>query len=292
LTDEHAYKLKKPLATASFDHTRLEARQRACESELRLNRRLTPDVYLGVVPVSGPAPHARVEGDGPVIEYLVKMRRLPREQMLDARIAQSTVQRADVDVLATTLTDFYLKTARAGLDGPEYCARLARDSAQKCQDLAQPHYGLSHAELRAICARQNNWLTRHAELLRQRAAHVVDAHGDLRPEHICLETSPRIIDCLEFDRELRLLDPVSELSFLALECRRLGEEWIGDHLLAAYANRAGDRVPEALIRFYQIHHALIRATIAVWHLDDGALNATELWRARGRSYLRLAEDLL
>src|SRR5690606_23645446 len=116
----------------------------------------------------------------------------------------------------------------------------------------EPRYGLNDADLRAVVHGQKRWLARSGRLLEERAPWVVDAHGDLRPEHVCLEEpTPVVIDCLEFSQELRWLDPVSELSFLALECRRLGAAWIGERLLARYAEMSQDRVSAALVRFYQ-----------------------------------------
>jgi aminoglycoside phosphotransferase family enzyme len=171
---------------------------------------------------------------------------------------------------------------------------LAGDIADKATTLQQPHYGLDVADVQAVLYGQARWLGRHAELLSARAGLLVDGHGDLRPEHVCLrEPTPVVIDCLEFDRELRRLDPVSELSFLALECRRLGAAWIGERLLQRYAEMSHDQASTLLIRFYQSHHALVRATVAVWHLDDDAVvDEAERWRERGRRYLEIARELL
>ena len=96
-----------------------------------------------------------------------------------------------------------------------------------------------------------------------------------------------MIDCLEFSRRLRLLDPVSELAFLGLECRRLGAGWIGERLLNEYAEASGDDVPPTLVDFYQGYHALVRAAVAAWHLDDGALNSDGVYREKARGYLKM-----
>lgn len=295
LTESHAYKLKKPLRTANLDYTTIEARRRACETELVLNRRLAPTVYLAVVPLATSGDGLCVQGAGTPIDWLVKMRRLPSERMLDACIERRAVQRADIDLLAATFAHFYATAERAGLDGPTYRSRIASDIESKIASLEQPHYRLARAEIRAVLARQQRWLVQHGDALEARALTVVDAHGDLRPEHICLEPEPVVIDCLEFNRDLRLLDPVSELSFLALECRRFGAAWIGEQLLAAYADRTGDHAPDWLIRFYQSYHALVRAAVAVWHLDDHSIarsiEHTDSWRERASLYLRIAAEL-
>lgn len=286
LTERHAYKLKKPLATRFFDHATREARRRACLREVELNRRLAPDVYLGVVPLSGALV---VEGPGPPIDWLVKMRRLPRDRMLDVCIARRTVRGAAIDRLATRLIGFYAAAHREPQSAAAYRSRISWDVEAKRRSLEQPRYGLARDDVRAVTASLRGWLDRHPGLLEARAASVVDGHGDLRPEHVCLEATPVVIDCLEFSRELRAIDPISELSYLALECRRLGAGWIGDQLLATYSQRARDPVPPPLVPFYQGYHALVRAAVAIWHLDDDAIDGADRWRERATSYLRLAQ---
>jgi aminoglycoside phosphotransferase family enzyme len=120
------------------------------------------------------------------------------------------------------------------------------------------------------------------------AGRVVDAHGDLRPEHVCLETPPVVIDPLEFDDDLRTLDAASELAFFALECERLGASWFADRVLARCADGTGDRVPAALIALYRAQHALTRALIALRHVDDAEPSNQPRWRAKSADYLARA----
>jgi uncharacterized protein len=293
LTEHLAYKLKKPIRTALLDYTTVDLRHLACNTEIDLNRRLAPDVYLAAVPVVVADGKVLVGGPGAVIDWLVKMRRLQRQRMLDTRIQQNTIEDNDIDRVSAVLARFYAAAKRPFLDGAAYRARISSDIASKHASLAQPRYGLRHDDLRTAVRGLRKWLEQFGELLEERASQVVDAHGDLRPEHICLEEpTPVVIDCLEFDEALRLLDPVSELSFLGLECRRLGAPWIGDRLLAGYIERSKDPAPAGLARFYQSYHALVRAAVAVWHLDDDALGHSEHWQARGNWYLQVAHALL
>lgn len=290
LTDTHAYKLKKPLRTRLIDYTTVEARRRACHTELTLNRRLAAPVYRAVVPVTDTGVGRRVDGHGSPTDWLVKMDRLPSDQMLDARVKQETVRRADVRYLGAKLASFYARAHPLHWSAATYHGRLAANIRSKGTSLERPHYGLDRAAVRAVVARQLRWLSEHAALLGQRSTHVVDAHGDLRPAHVCLTTPPMIIDCLEFNRSLRLLDPVSDLSFLSLECHRLGAGWIGPRLLAHYRTQTSDPAPPALIPFYESYHALVRATLAIWHLDDDTVPAPEHWRRQAHTYLRLARE--
>lgn len=293
LTDAHAWKLKKPIRTATLDFTTLEGRRRACEVELALNRRLAPDVYLGVVPLIMFDGIARLGGVGEPAEWLVQMRRLPHDRMLDACIARGTVSPDDIDRLATTLARFYGTTERAPIGGAAYRRAIVADIASKCASIEQPRYGLRVDSIRAASAGLERWLAQHGAMLDARGAHVVDAHGDLRPEHICLEAPlAKVIDCLEFNRNLRLLDPLSELAFLALECRRLGSASVGERVLARCSALMGEQPDAGLISFYQSCHALIRAAVAVWHLDDDALDRSDSWQERGAWYVDVARTLL
>lgn len=292
LTQAHAYKLKKPIRTRHFDHTTIEGRRRACETELLLNRRLAPSVYLDVVPLVAAGNAMQVETPGVAIDWLVKMRRLPADRMLDARIAARAVEPAEIDRLAEVLRPFYRAGEPAGWSGPEYRRRLLRDLEAKHDSLAHRRYGLPRDELDTLAVAQRHWLAEHVAAIEARASAVVDAHGDLRPEHVCLEPAPVVIDCLEFDRELRLLDPLSELSFLALECRRLGAAWIGQRLLERHRASEREHAGAELLAFYQSYHAVVRAAVAVWHLDDDALDESDRWRARAVEYLQIGTALL
>lgn len=291
LTTAHAYKLAKAKASQRHDAASLERRFRACQHELTLNQRLGADVYQGVVPLAQTQQGYRVGGRGPAVEWLIAMRRLPRSSMLDAAIDQRSVQRHQVDALGDVLLDFYGRAAPAPATGPAYRGRLLADIDAKQAALGRPHYGLEPASSEPLAAALRDWIARRAPQLESRAGALVDAHGDLRPEHICLEPRPVIIDCLEFDRELRLLDPVSEVSFLALECRRLGAAWVGARLLERVAQPLCATTAE-LAPFYQGYHALVRAAVAIWHLDDPEQRRHEQWRARAELYLRLGLEQL
>ena len=292
LTEEHAYKLKKPIFARLIDYTTAEARRRACYTELELNRRLAAPVYRAVVPLADTEDGLRLEEEGPPVDWLVKMHRLPRDRMLDVCVEQDTVQREHVERLAAKLLAFYLGAKPVGWSGDEYRGRLTANLDAKRASLEQPRYSLDPAAVQAVVEGQTRWLAEHGSLLETRADRVIDAHGDLRPEHICLTDDPMVIDCLEFDRSLRLLDPLSELSFLSLECRRLGADWIGETVIAHYRQRTDDDAPTALIPFYESYHALIRAAIAVWHLDDETYDQTDFWRGQAENYLRLARERL
>lgn len=291
LTDRHAWKLKKPAHYDYLDFSTVEARRKDCEMEVELNRRLAPDVYLGTIPLTvDPGGGMRLGGEGRVIDWLVKMRRLPEHRMLDVTMREHTVTVEDARNVGCLLARFYRQARRFPLSPAAYLKRLETEMADCVRELGQPQYALPAERIEAIQAVQTGILTREAAMFEVRAQEdrIVDGHGDLRPEHICLEAEPVIIDCLEFNADIRILDAVSELAFLALECERLGAPWVGQWILETYSRETGDWPPAPLVAYYKRHHALVRAKIAAWHLKDGAVQDPSQWITKAQDYLRRA----
>lgn len=291
LADGFAYKLKKPKCVPLQDFGTAAARRANCEEELRLNRPLAPGVYLGIVALTREADgELALDGHGPAIDWLVKMRRLPEAAMLDVLIRKHAVPTESIDALVGRLVVFYREAPVAEWAPADYVRRIGRDVDADAAELADPRYGLPGGRVVAVLAAQRAFLAGAAADLGRRARErrVVEAHGDLRPEHVCLLTEPVVIDCVEFSRELRLLDAYEDLAYLALECERLGDAALGRHLLEAYAARSGDAPPAGLVSFYKSRRATVRAKTAAWHLRDAALADPAKWLARAREYLDIA----
>lgn len=293
LTDRFAYKLKKPVCHELLDFRTLEARRRNCQAELRLNRRLAPTVYLGILPLTFATRQGlRLDGAGETVEWLVKMRRLPREAMLDQAIAAGDVSPAHLKGVGRLLTRFYQEAAPIEMAPAMYCGRFAAGIAANRRHLQESAYRLPLQQVERLSDFQASFVDSRAPLLGRRAEarHIVEAHGDLRPEHVCLGEPPEIIDCLEFNHDLRLLDPVDELSFLALECERLGATDIGTMVLGLYREATGDAPAEELIAFYKSYRACVRAKIAIWHLRDRDVRNPAKWPALAKTYLDIAAE--
>jgi aminoglycoside phosphotransferase family enzyme len=290
LTESHAWKLKKPVRTDDVDFSSLDARRRNCVREVRLNRRLARSVYQAVTPLSvDHCCNLRLSGQGEIVDWLVRMRRLPAEQMLDALIARHAVTETDLSRLASVLIDFYRQTKPIPITALTYRHRLANGLRAAWSELTGTDYGLVQDMADPIIESQLKALDENANLFDGRVSKqkIIEAHGDLRPEHICLEAQPVIIDCLEFNTNLRCLDVASELAFLALECERLGAPHIGQFILDRYSERTCDVPPAALMAFYRAYHACIRAKLAVRHLSgDRSVNRAK-WIARAEQYLSM-----
>jgi len=295
LTESLVYKLKKSVRYDFLDFSTLEDRQKDCEWEVSLNRRLAGDIYLGTVPLiiledGG----LQLDGEGRVADWLVRMRRLPDDRMLDAAIHAGTVGADDVHRLSQVLTAFYQRSMPLLISPAEYLRRFGEDIQVNLLELSDKRYALPKPQVDRPLSAQKQFLAERGGLLEQRAreGRIIDAHGDLRPQHICLTIPPVIIDCLEFNREFRILDPVDELAYLAMECERLGAARIGEEILDYYTKATGDACPVALIDFYKAFRACLRARIAVWHTADHQVQDHRHWLGLARTYLDLAERYL
>lgn len=290
LTERYAYKLKKPARHAFLDFSTLAARRHNCLEEVRLNRRLAGSVYLGVMSLAvDSAGQVGLEKAGETLDWLVKMRRLPAQRMLDDLIRRGAVEPVEWRRLAWLLCAFYRNRLPVAIDGAAYRARLAADIEENRGQLLDPAYRLSRSLIDGLHAAQQRLLSHEPALFDQRAVgSIVEGHGDLRPEHICMETTPVVIDCLEFNRQFRTLDFADELAFLALECERLGAAYAHDILFAACRRELQDAPPARLIDFYKAYRACLRARLAIWHIHDADPARRPHWRRRAAAYLRLA----
>ena len=292
LTDQYAYKLKKPIRYGPIDARLIPMRHFYCAEEVRLNRRLAGDIYLAALPlVLGPGGHLEIVGDGTTVDWLVKMRRLPHEDMLDDAIASKRASAQDMDRVARLLADFHRRCRKVTPRAQPFSERLLADLVRHEAELLSPEYGLDAGIVRAVFAAQRGALEQLAETLdvRHAAGRVVDGHGDLRAEHVYLGEPAAIIDCLEFSRTLRTLDVLDEAGFLALECERLGAPELGDAFLEHYARYSGEETDSPLRHFFQSVRAATRATIAIRHLAEPRYRFSRHWQRRAMAYLELAQ---
>ncbi len=291
LTDRHAYKLKKPVRLAFLDFSTVQARERDCREEIRLNRRLASDTYLGVVPLTmGADGKPRLGGKGRVIDWLVKMRRLPSDMMLDQVITAGKANTAVVAKVADLLSQFYTEASPIALSPSDYIERFEREIDEHRRELTLPDYEMPAETVSAVILAQDAFLRMSASLLAQRVSdeRIVEGHGDLRPEHVFVGDPPQVIDCLEFNMAFRTVDPADELAFLWMECALLGAPDVGEGIWRGYVERTGDTAPEALPYFYQSHRACLRAKLSLWHLRDRDIREPAKWRSRAKRYLDLA----
>ncbi len=291
LTPEHVYKLKKPVHYDYLDFSTLEARAYNCHEELTLNQALAPGIYLDVVPLAVDAQgRLSVGGAGEPVEWLVKMRRLPAEYMLDRRLRDRTATTDEIGRLAGVLAQFYRDCQPALSDGAAYRADYVSKLEANSAALTDPRFKLPVELSTEVCTRLAHFLARAGDVLARRVAdgRIVDGHGDLRPEHVCLETRPVVFDRLEFNRVFRVVDAADELASLSMECERLGAPIVGVELFERYGETTGDSPPDELLHFYAAYRAGLRARLAILHTRELAPAAWPRWQALATDYLQLA----
>ena len=293
LAGPFAYKLKKPVKFPFLDASTLARRKRFCELELSLNRRLASDVYLTMVPIAETEEGLRLSGSGRIVEWVVKMRRLPEERMLDRLVAARRVGARDMVRIADRLVPFFKRAARGAAVSrygtPESVGRLVLGNLEECA----PFLGtlFTEAERQRLATAYRQYLTLEAPLLarRWRERWIIDGHGDLRCENICMGPSVSVFDCVEFQPAFRCADAVNDLSFLLMDFEFRGRRDLADVLLAEYRRRMSDPTCDRILAFYQCHRSLVRGKVRgfAW-LQHPRATAGRRASALSRRHFRLA----
>lgn len=293
LAGSYVYKLKKSVKYDFLDFTTAQAREHACREEVRLNRRLAPGTYLGVLPViRGTGGDYRLEGSGEVVDWLVEMRRLPTELTLDALHRRGKLLSGHIDRLSDVLVHFYRSLTPLPLAPQEYGERFLSHVRGNLRELLAVKYHLPRGVVERVHGFQLQLLRLRPEIFEDRASagRIVDGHGDLRPEHICLSDPIAIFDCIEFSSDFRRIDVADELAFLAAECDFLGADWVGAQLLASYQQQSGDQPSVVLWDFYKSYRACVRAKVAALRADQLQGQAQEAAASEARRHLALADQ--
>jgi uncharacterized protein len=288
LTRRYAYKLKKPVRHASMDYRALAARARGSRDELRLNRRLAAGVYLSTVPLVSGNGALACGGPGRVEDWLVKMRRLADARMFDVALRRRTTRASDIDRVVSALVRFFARVPARPIGGARYVARLRRLVRGNHRVLRRVGVRIPQSSVEELARTQLALIAREFGAVAARGSHIADGHGDLRAEHVYLGPPVAVIDCLEFDRDLRRLDPAEEVALLALDIHRLGTARLARQLVRRYCVAARDPVSAAVWHLYMSHRAATRAKLAAWHLWDPQVAHARPWLARARSDLAAA----
>ena len=292
LTGVHAYKIKKAVALGFLDFRTLEARRFYCEQELRLNRRYAPALYLDVVPITGRFDAPVLGGDGPALEYAVKMREFPQEALASALLARGDLTAADIDNLASKVAAFHETIDRASASGafgtPAGILRLA------LQNLAEIDWLTTTEAERGEIVKLRAWTEREYGLRgdalarRLERGFVRECHGDLHLGNIArIDGELVLFDGIEFNDELRWIDTMSEVAFTVMDLQDRGHADLAHRLLDAYLERTGDYAGLEVLPFYLTYRALVRAKVALLRAEQQGKGAGGS-REEARGYLALA----
>ena len=295
LAGEFAYKLKKPVDLGFVDFTTLERRHLFCEEELRLNRRLAPDLYLDVVPITGTAESPRIGGQGTAIEYCVRMRRFPDDRLLSRLVAAGELLPRHIDALARQVAEFHARipvaepASRFGT--PDSVAEPMRANFSHLDRLDSPEAAALVERLSAwtegeLTARENEFI------VRKQNGFIRECHGDMHLGNMILtDDSVTIFDCIEFNPDLRWIDVASEIAFCTMDLEDRGRPDLAWRFLNGYLEWSGDYAGLALFRLYFVYRALVRAKVTGLRRSQGVLSDEENQRLATEltNYLKLAE---
>jgi len=277
------YKLKKPVRYSFLDYSTLEKRRFFLQAELRLNRRLAPSVYIGVLPIAFDDQGWRLGGWAEPAEYTLVMRRLPERRMLPFLLDTGQVTPAMMAELAELLAKFHRDApTMKKLDPERY---LAAVSSQWCQNLGEieSYAGelLEREEYDAIARYGREFIERQPDLFRRRAEQgwVRDVHGDLHCEHICFAPEGiQVFDCIEFSSRLRRCDLVSEIGFLVMDLEVRGGATLIEPFLSRYREMLPDDAFDALLPFAKCYRALVRGKVHALRGESGFQIARRYFR--------------
>ncbi len=268
LTGEFAWKIKKPVNFGFLDYSTLEKRHFCCDEEVRLNRRFAPQIYLDVVAITGAVESPRPGGDGPVLEYAVRMRQFPAGGLLSQLAEQGQLEIRHIDQMVERVAGFHRDTTVAPADTPygeaERIHRWVSENFQHIRPLLNTPGEIEQLEqIRQWTEIEHKRLGPLMSRRKQQGA-IRECHGDLHLGNITLiDDKVTLFDCIEFNPELRWIDVISEVAFLVMDLEDRGYRNYAFRFLNGYLQQSGDYESLDLLRYYRVYRALVRAKVAI-----------------------------
>jgi aminoglycoside phosphotransferase family enzyme/predicted kinase len=296
LTGDYVYKIKKPVDFGFLDFSTLEKRKHYCEEEIRLNRRLAPGLYLEAVSINGSEQHPVLNGDGPVIDYAVKMRQFPQAAQLDRLLHKEGIDFSIIDKLANKVADFHqsIRVAPAG----ESFGDLSHVEQPVLENFRHIRDCIDDKNSLTLLGKLENWsreqLSGLARVIERRKAEgfVRECHGDMHLRNIAIWHDEIVIfDCIEFNKSFYWIDVISDIAFLVMDLEDRGYAALACRFLNSYLERTGDYEGVRLLRFYKVYRALVRAKVDALRAAQEAPDSDEYKKTLSDfvQYLELAE---
>jgi aminoglycoside phosphotransferase family enzyme len=296
LGNEYVYKVKKPVNLGYLDYSTLEKRRFFCQREVELNQRLCPDAYLGVVPITRQRGEVFMEGKGKAVEYAVKMRRLPKEAMMDVLLAADKVSQKMVTEVAKKMAEFHQRAETSASISAFGNLDTIVENTEENFSQTDKYIGrtISREGYERISDYTRGFIRENADLFKRRVAEgkIKDCHGDLHAAHVCFSGGICIYDCIEFNDRFRYADVASEIAFLAMDLDNYGRKDLSDCFVDAYVKQSGDGELKLLLNFYKCYRAYVRGKVGSFKIDDPYVGRQERMEAKetASGYFELAES--
>ena len=264
LTGTAVYKVKKPVKYSFLDFSSLERRAKFCELEVELNSRLSPELYVGVVPIAEENGEIRAEGAGNLVEYAVKMHQMPAENKMDLLLRDGKVKEEQVRGIAGIIAEFHSKTPRVSdsrFSSPEQLKQQFNDISS-VRETIEKELGRGK-DIDLLVERSNSFLEKNRPLLLERQSNgfVRECHGDLHSGNIFLMEKPVVFDCIEFSEDFRFTDTASDIGFMAMDLDYFGKSSFAETFVQEYVHKSADRQLLELLPFYKCYRANVRAKV-------------------------------
>jgi len=297
LTGPCAYKIKKPINLGFLDFSSLSQRKFYCEEELRLNRRTAPSIYLSVVPISGSTTRPELDGDGEAIEYAVKMRQFPQAAQLDHLLESDGLTASHMDAFARLVAEFHQQIAVAGADdnygeAAQVMQPVEENFSQIRQSRLTPKQPTLLDELQAWSTAEYQQLRTQLSQRKQQGF-IRECHGDMHLRNLAwIDDQTVAFDGIEFNASLRWIDVISEVAFLVMDLQDRQQPALAQRFLNGYLELSGDYAGTALLPFYLVYRALVRAKVAAIRAGQEDIEDAERSSLQDEmmTYLQLAQS--
>ena len=296
LAGDYAYKLKKPVNLGFLDYTTPERRRYFCEREVELNRRLCPEVYLGVVPINYDGSGINLAGQGYTIDYAVKMVRLPHDRMMDELLERNLVTNEMAEQIARRMVEFHARAVTSPFisafgDIEAIRINVEENFAQTIQYTGLTITGQQYQRIKEYTEAE---LRDKAGVFKQRVSggRIRDGHGDLHSRNICFADRLCIYDCIEFNDRFRYGDVTADIAFLAMDLDHFGRADLSRDFVRAYIEDSRDTGIRDILRFYKCYRAYVRGKVSSFESADAATSESARMKATetARAYFELAES--
>jgi len=294
LTGNYVYKVKKPVDFGFLDFTTLEKRKFFCEQEVKLNRPLSPTIYLGIVKIAKQGNRIILEDKGELVEYAVKMKQIPEEFLMDKLLDKKQVTPKMIEAISGKLVKFYFVAETNDLIKSFAKPERVKQDTDENFDQTKKYIGITipREVYEEVKSRTNDFFRMKENIFHQRIAadRIRDCHGDLRLEHIFWGDEISIFDCIEFNERFRYTDVAADIGFLAMDLDYHGRQDLSAHLIEAFVGESGDYGLMEVLDFYKCYRAYVRGKVESFRLDDPHIPEGEKKEALKRSqrYFHLA----
>lgn len=300
LIKDYVYKIKKPVNFGFLDFSTIEKRKAFCEEEVRLNKRLCPDLYLGVVPITMEEEEDDalvIDGDGEIVEYAVKMKRMPEEAIMSNVLKDGKLTKSHLKTISKKLSEYYKESPQNDTIRAFGKVENIKKKTDENFEQTEKYVGnlFEEEKYNYIKEATNTFFEKNKELFEQRIkdGKTVAFHGDLHTGNIFVtDKDINIFDCIEFNKPFRMGDVAEDISFLAMDLDFIDHQYFSKYLISKYVDYSGDYLIYSLLDFYKCYRAYVRAKVSGFMLDDPSFpeDQKKELKASAQKYFNMAYD--